>query len=361
MRLGDLPDQGQADAAPSLGSHGPLLAAHEALEDAAAFFTRNPLALVAHGYAVLPPHPIESNRHPLAGRRVLQRVVDQIHRGNFQGPFVGGRQARSGRHLEDQLHALTFGATPTEFDGAPHRVGHVDLVELVGSLATFQPGEVENVVDQCTQTLTFADDDLEILALLLGIAAPSVEQLTEHAHQRQRGLEFVGDVRHELALEHGQLPLAIRRDDDDDEAADDDEAGQTHQHHLDDATAFHGRSQFFRAADADIDAPLVEGGGERTPQSEPAAAQGRSKDDAAFLVHDVEAALLPGIFVDDGEQIVDDARHVVPNEHQAAFAGHLALEMADQVALLVDGRVQVTQLFAIDSAERQLRPDPVEQ
>ena len=143
--------------------------------------------------------------------RILERVVDQVDHRNFDGALVEVDQRQIFGNAQLEGHLFTLGAHAASFDGPRHDFTHPPGAELVRRLAALDLGKVEHVLDQRPQTLALADDDLQILpAFLVIFDATALEQLAEHAHQRERCFQFVRHVRHEITLQIGELSLALR-------------------------------------------------------------------------------------------------------------------------------------------------------
>ena len=219
-------DEGQTDAAPAaslrLAAPDPV----ELVEDSPLLFLGDPDALVRHheGHAAVGPRGLDAER--LALGRVLDRVVDEVGERLADGIGVERRLGQIRRHVHLDLEAVLGERIGERL----HHVAHERLDRrrhaLVPPAPALDAREVEHVVDEAGQPLALARDDPVILASGRLVAhAVHLERLPEHADHRQRGLQIVRDVGHEIRLQARHLRLAphepVRHDeagpDDDDE------------------------------------------------------------------------------------------------------------------------------------------------
>src|SRR5690606_26559082 len=121
-----------------------------------------------------------------------------------------------------------------------------------------------------------------------------------------------------------------------------------HESHLQKSPPLHFHGQLFSRHHADVDAPFVKRRRKLSTESERTTAERRPKNDTALRVDDIDAiGRTRSGFVEPGEKLVNDARDIMPSDHEPPLSLFTALEMTDQVAFLLDRGMQMAQLLGI--------------
>ena len=186
----------------------------EPFEDPFVILRGNPRTGIAHRkeYRTLRIRaPLQPHLHRRTGRRMLQCIVDEVQQGLLHGGRVG-RHLESltlGRHLHTQVCVPIRGHGRQNPDGLAHqpwemdRLGHVLLPPL------FDPGEIEDVLNQRSQPPRLLHEESRVLASLRRIfRAPFGQRLRQQAQGREGRPQFVRDRRHEIRLLLVQRELA---------------------------------------------------------------------------------------------------------------------------------------------------------
>ncbi|EAU64887.1 hypothetical protein STIAU_5392 [Stigmatella aurantiaca DW4/3-1] len=191
-------DDGQAQAGSPHVPAATFVHPVEALEDAGQVLGLDAHARVLDAHHAAPVLLGPPDVHPPTGRGVFDGVVEQVEEHLLDGPLIApGAQVR--RHMQLQANVLALGL---RFDrvggpGGRDREGHVGEPEL--HLARFEPGQLQQVLDELGEALGLAVDDLHHLGGHGGVLqGPGLKCLRIAADGGDGGAQLVGDVGHEV-------------------------------------------------------------------------------------------------------------------------------------------------------------------
>src|SRR5690606_34554034 len=116
VRLRDVLDQREPDAAAAHALLRRALAPEEALEDALLVVVRDPRPLIGDPNLELAGGARDGDGDAFAIGRVLQRVVDEVDHGDLDGPLVQQRVRDVALHLELERDPLALGANAARLE-----------------------------------------------------------------------------------------------------------------------------------------------------------------------------------------------------------------------------------------------------
>ena len=148
----------------------------------------------------------------LAGRRVLDGVVDQVRRAPAAG--ARGRRARRG---SAPATSATIGTsswpTAARRDGVAHERAEVDVAEAVAERARVDARRVEHVADRAPRAASSRRRSARGSLALVGLQlAPARLQRARGAdHRRHRAAQLVRDERDEVGAQRGEAAQLLDR------------------------------------------------------------------------------------------------------------------------------------------------------
>ena len=145
-----------------------------------------------------------------AGRRVLDRVVDQVAHDLAEPPGVAADERNLADHRVQRHLVLADGGRR---DRVADERGEIDVREAVRERPGLDPRRVEHVADQGREPRRLvADQCEERLALLGGQLAPALLQRPRRAdHRRHRASQLMRDERDEVGAHHRQALQLLDR------------------------------------------------------------------------------------------------------------------------------------------------------
>ncbi len=202
MRLGDVPHDGEPEAAPLDVVDEAGRDAVETVEDLRLLVLRDADAVVGDGddgeVALALEDDVDVARDP----GVLHGVVEEIgERLADRRGVERDRRQRRRRRLPAEAEAGLLEARAEGAQRLAHDLFEIGRDELVALPARFDPRQVEDVVDQLGEPAALGLDVLAVDADLLrrlGLAQP--QQLAEHPDRGERRAQLVRDVGDEVAL-----------------------------------------------------------------------------------------------------------------------------------------------------------------
>ncbi len=361
MGLGDVLDQGQADAGAADRLEPDRAGPVEALEDAVLLLRIDAGAPVAHAEHQPLALPAQGDLDLLAVGRVLDGVVDEVEHGQGVGVTVERHLGQVVGQGRGHHHVGLLQAVDRQLERAPHHLGHVGVGELVDVDAALDLGEVEHVVDQAGQAHALAPDDLGVLGgLARALGAALGQHLAEHADDRQRGLELVRDVGDELALELVGPSLAPHGGHQHGQAGDDHRQRHADEHEVDDPAPA-AREDLGCVLLRHPQGPAVDRLRERVLDDDATAdvAQRHAEHQLAELVDDlVQARRLLRLQAEELlEALADEVRQVVLEHDVVVAPGPAATAEREQEVAPVEAGVQVAALVVRPARQVQARHD----
>ncbi len=144
-----------------------------------------------------------------AFRRVLGRVVEQVHEHLRQAYQVGLENHWMGGKLDRQVVAELFDEWPAALEGTLDDFGQGDPAPAELELAAADAGNIEQVVDQASQMVHLPFDDVEApLHVAVGRAAQLED--ADRVEDRRHGIaQLVGEDGEELILARVALAQAL--------------------------------------------------------------------------------------------------------------------------------------------------------
>src|SRR5262249_32770404 len=124
------------------------LAAHEGFEDPLALLFRNSRPEIADGEARDSVGALERDLDLAAGRRVLPRIVEQVHERLRQRAAVAARLARDIEAARRDREAVARGERRDALEDLARQLVHSPGFQVERPLAPLEAAEVEDVLDQ---------------------------------------------------------------------------------------------------------------------------------------------------------------------------------------------------------------------
>ena len=205
MHLDELLDHGQADAQPALGAGQRAVALGEQVEDAREQIGPDADAGVAdadHGVALV---EAGVKLDPAAGLGVLGRVVQQVDDDLLEPGRVGLQLDRRGFDREAKRVPSFVNEGLDDLGRRSDDRGEVDALAPELDLATADPRDVQQVIDQARELADLAIDDLArpVMGLL---GAWLRQELCGIGDRRQGVAQLVGQHGQELVLAAAPRP-----------------------------------------------------------------------------------------------------------------------------------------------------------
>ena len=170
-----------------------LVAAEEGVEDAVALIGGDAVAGV--GDLDLDPavHRLGADRHAAVGRRVVDRVLDQVEEHALELLGVGARGAERRAEPGADRHRARLRGGPHGVDRLLEQQADADLLHRPLELAALQPGELEQVVDQRAERAHVGSHADDVLAPQLAVDHVVVERVGEQPQRGHRRAQVVRD------------------------------------------------------------------------------------------------------------------------------------------------------------------------
>ena len=150
---------------------------------------------------------------------VLDRVAEQVQHHLRDRVLVGEHRGEALVDEQREPEPVGFGMGAERRDDALQQLARVAGLEPVAAGAVLEPREIEHVLDQPSEPVALAPDDLEVVGGLappalargpLGVLELHFEQLGEHPDRGERRAQLVRHVRDERGLGARQVGLAPR-------------------------------------------------------------------------------------------------------------------------------------------------------
>ena len=137
-------------------------------------------------------------------------VRQEVHENLGEGVLIAADGVRRRRGLPLGGESLLAEMQLLPFPGPGQDGVHIERAKIVALLLSFEPGEIEHVVDQPGEPLGFGDDDPQVLGAFFRGRVPALHHFGKHADRRQRGLELMRDIGNEIGFLLGERKLAAR-------------------------------------------------------------------------------------------------------------------------------------------------------
>ncbi|CAA9379130.1 MAG: hypothetical protein AVDCRST_MAG64-500 [uncultured Phycisphaerae bacterium] len=173
----------------------------ERVEDPRQRLGVDPDAGVADGDGQSPAGRVgRPDRHPPAGRRELDRVLQQVPQDLLGPGRVGPDVVPPGRQVQRQLDLLRPGVVRAPAGHVPHLLVQVDRLDVQVQLPLPDPGQVQDVVDQPGLELDVPADHRHPLPHVRRGRGVGLDHLHGRQHGRQRGPQLVAEDGQEPVL-----------------------------------------------------------------------------------------------------------------------------------------------------------------
>ena len=213
MRLDDVADDGQAEAAALLLAVEAVVDAVEALEDAAVLAARDAGAVVGDRQLDVAVVGATAQVDAAVVAAVLGGVLEQVEQRLAEHGAVGEDRRQVARHVGGEGDVLL---QADRLEGAQRRVDHAAHplgLAVVDHRPRLHAAEVEQAADHHAEPLGLVIEHLEALAaLLVGERARLEQGLGEEPDAGQRRLELVRDLGEEVELQLRQVGGALERE-----------------------------------------------------------------------------------------------------------------------------------------------------
>ena len=183
---------GQAEAG-APGTRGAAGAAAVALEDRLAQPVVHARAVVGHLDAQPLAGAREGAAHRAAGRRVLQRVGEQVGDDREHLLLVHARR-QPRRRLEHEALLAQLGDAGEALAARAHEAGDVDVARLELEVPAVQARDLQQLLDALEQHVGVGADALDVLGLAVAELGGGQQPAAEPEHDRERRLELVADA-----------------------------------------------------------------------------------------------------------------------------------------------------------------------
>lgn len=146
--LDEVAGDGQPDAATAAGASAGTIYAIEAVEDMGQVLGGDAGAVVAYGHRYERPVAVCPHLDMAAGRRVLQRVAEDVREDLADAIWICADRRHIGREFGPQRDLLVFELGPHPRKGCLHELAHTDRSGLDRDLAGLDTGQLLQVGDQ---------------------------------------------------------------------------------------------------------------------------------------------------------------------------------------------------------------------
>jgi transposase len=188
-----------------------IAAADERLEDTLALRGRDALTRVRDLDFNRADCALGADRHAAIGRRVAQRVLDEVEQDALKALRVRACDRRVRGQLGHDVDAARPGLRLHRLDGLADKLRDLDLLDRPFDLAGLEPGELEEVVDHRRQRADVGLHLCEVAGPFLALDDLVVDGLRQEPQRCQRRAEVVRHGRDEVAprLVRGRSALLL--------------------------------------------------------------------------------------------------------------------------------------------------------